>query len=328
MGLFSRKKKDSNIEDTIVSANQNSQDDFSQTDSITTNLEVNSHLKEEIANISENSSNISGSVQDVNDSLASLASSTLTQTEEISNASSILSSFSEKMEQLAYNVTNVQITVLDTDKAADDGLSAFSGLDESLKDLQSAFRMVSNTVNNLVSKIESVNIITDSISQIASQTNLLSLNAAIEAARAGEAGKGFSVVAGEVRKLAENSKQSVQSITKILDDIKADIIETSKAMEAGSLAIDNQQGTLANTRNSFNNIKTSISEAVEEIGGAIINLTEAASEKDQVLSIVQNVSSISQEHSALCQEIAANMDLQTTSLENLNSSISALKDEL
>ena len=50
---------------------------------------------------------------------------------------------------------------------------------------------------------------------------------------------GFSVVAGEV-KLAENSKQSVQSITKILDDIKADIIETSKAMEAGSLAIDNQ----------------------------------------------------------------------------------------
>ena len=188
--------------------------------------------------------------------------------------------------------------------------------------------MVSNTVNNLVSKIESVNIITDSISQIASQTNLLSLNAAIEAARAGEAGKGFSVVAGEVRKLAENSKQSVQSITKILDDIKADIIETSKAMEAGSLAIDNQQGTLANTRNSFNNIKTSISEAVEEIDGAIINLTEAASEKDQVLSIVQNVSSISQEHSALCKEIAANMDLQTTSLENLNSSISALKDEL
>ena len=76
----------------------------------------------------------------------------------------------------------------------------------------------------------------------------------------------------EVRKLAENSKQSVQSITKILDDIKADIIETSKAMEAGSLAIDNQQGTLANTRNSFNNIKTSISEAVEGIDGAIIKL--------------------------------------------------------
>jgi len=328
MGLFSKKNKGTNIQKPIESTEEVNQEELSQMDSIAVDLQQANHLKEEIANISENSSNISRSVQDVNESLSSLASSTLTQTEEIANASSILSSFSEKMEQLAYNVTNVQITVLDTDKAANDGLSAFSVLDESLKDLQSAFKMVSNTVNNLVSKIESVNIITDSISQIASQTNLLSLNAAIEAARAGEAGKGFSVVAGEVRKLAENSKQSVQSITKILDDIKADILETSKAMEAGSVAIDNQQDTLANTKNSFNNIKTSISDAVQEIDTAIVNLTEAASQKDQVLSIVHNVSSISQEHSALCQEIAANMDLQATSLENLNKSISALKNQL
>lgn len=321
MGLFSKKKATKSVKE------KNSIVDEFVADEIKEKENVAENFKNEMLNLGKNSSRISSAINDVNNSLSSLTNATLTQAEEINNARNVLESFNTCMEQLAYNITNVQITVLDTDKVADEGLNTFTDLDDSLSSLQQAFKTVSSTVNSLVSKLESVNTITDSISQIASQTNLLSLNAAIEAARAGEAGKGFSVVAGEVRKLAENSKQAVESITNILDDIKSDILNAYKAMENGGIAVDNQQKTLQSTKGSFTNIKSSISESVKEIDSCIENLTCASSEKDNVLSIMDKVTTISQEHSALSEEIAANMDLQTRSFEELNSNISTINYE-
>ncbi len=324
MGLFSKKNKKAVISND---SNNTILDEVAATE-IIEKENTNESLKDEMVKLSESSSNISTAIHDVNSSLSALTSASLTQAEEINNARNILETFNNRMEQLAYNITNVQITVLDTDKVADEGLNTFTDLDHSLNALQQAFKTVSSTVNSLVSKLESVNTITDSISQIASQTNLLSLNAAIEAARAGEAGKGFSVVAGEVRKLAENSKQSVESITKILDDIKTDILDASKAMEAGGVAVDNQQKTLQSTKGSFTNIKASINESVKEIDSCIENLTTASSEKDDVLSIMEKVTTLSQEHSAVSEEIAANMDLQTRNLEDLNNTIYSLNNQI
>lgn len=321
MGLFSKKKTTKLANEKIEIVNEFVAEEIKEKENTA------EKFKNEMVALEENSSRISGAINDVNNSLSSLTNATLTQAEEINNARNILDSFNSRMEQLAYNITNVQITVLDTDKVADEGLNTFTDLDDSLGSLEQAFKTVSSTVNSLVSKLESVNTITDSISQIASQTNLLSLNAAIEAARAGEAGKGFSVVAGEVRKLAENSKQAVESITNILDDIKSDIINASKAMETGGIAVDIQQKTLQSTKGSFTNIKSSISESVKEIDSCIENLTSASSEKDNVLSIMDNVSTISQEHSALSEEIAANMALQNSSLEELDSNISTLNSQ-
>ena len=320
MGLFSTLKKKE-----IVSSAPTTRDIIASKEIEDSN---SSEIKSQVGLLNENSTNISLAIKEVNSSLSNLTSATLTQAEEVTNATSILENFNKNMEELAYNITNVQIKVLDTGDVADEGLNTFVDLDASLKSLQQAFSIVSTTVNTLVSKLESVNTITDSISQIASQTNLLSLNAAIEAARAGEAGRGFSVVAGEVRKLAENSKQSVESITRILDDIKSDILDTSKATKTGNIALSTQQATLLNTKNSFTNIKSSINEANVEIDECIVNLVNSSSKKDEVISIMERVSTISQEHSALCEEIAANMDIQSNNIEEFDERVNNLNNTL
>ena len=246
------------------------------TESNTTSV-ITDQVKQEINSLRDTSNNIASSINEVTDSVNTLSNATVSQSQEIDTAATILRDFSDSMEKLAYNVTNVQIKVYDTDELSNKGITSIEKLDSSLNDLQSAFTVSSSTVNELVSKLESVNTITDSISQIAGQTNLLSLNAAIEAARAGEAGKGFSVVAGQVRKLADNSKQAVQSITKILEEIKKDILNASTAMNRGNEAINIQQETLSETKDSFQCIKSSIDDATNEINDCIENLAMASS---------------------------------------------------
>ena len=298
---------------------------ISQNETNNTNTDVNQmDLSNKVNVLKDKATTINSSIVDIASSATSLASHSESQNREIHTTQNILSHFRSSMEDLAFNITNVHIKVLDTDKLADTGLNTIDHLDTSLNDLENAFTISTSTVNALVSKLESVNSITDSISQIASQTNLLSLNAAIEAARAGDAGKGFSVVAGEVRKLAENSKLAVQSITSILEEIKVDIIKASNAMNSGNSALTTQHNSLEDAKNSFSDIKASIEDATQEINTSIENLTTASEQKDNVISSVDNISVLFQENEALSKEIASNLHSQKDAIRNISTSLTNL----
>ena len=283
-----------------------------------------SNTKNDFRELKAIGKNINNDINNIDFSVNSLLSSSTTQTSEVNTSKNILSDFSSNMEDLALNITNVHIKVLDTDKLADTGLNTLNNLNTSLSDLENAFGISTTTVNALVSKLESVNSITDSISQIAAQTNLLSLNAAIEAARAGEAGKGFSVVAGEVRKLAENSKEAVQSITKILEEIKIDILNASNAMNSGNSAISTQHNSIEDAKSNFSEIKTSIEEATDEILTCIDNLTTASSKKDDVITSVNNLSSSFQENETIASSLSSEVKSTIHDIDSLNKCISKL----
>ncbi|HOV28215.1 MAG TPA: methyl-accepting chemotaxis protein [Pseudobacteroides sp.] len=170
---------------------------------------------------------------------------------------------------------------------------------------------VSNAISDLSKKSNQIGQILEVIQGIAEQTNLLALNAAIEAARAGEAGRGFSVVADEIRKLAEQSSLSVREINQIINEVKTGIDHTVTQMDRAKVVVDEQTQSLYDTVNAFGEISkivVNIAENIQAVSKAANHLSKNAMQAGDSISYI---ASISQETAAGTEEVSASTQEQT-----------------
>lgn len=204
---------------------------------------------------------------------------------------------------------------------------------EDIKEVMKALRIFGEYFNNYSGKINSfenhmknIDEIIIVIENISKQTNLLALNAAIEAARAGEMGRGFSVVAEEIRNLAEQSQMATKNIAEIIGNAS---VETKVLIEGNgemTTQLEHQDDSLKQMFESFK----LITKAVEEIVPQIKSVNEEAHvlerQKESILMRIENSSSIAEEVSASCEEVSAACEEANTSTEEVAQSAMKLKD--
>jgi len=188
----------------------------------------------------------------------------------------------------------------------------------------SNFDAIVGNVNKALEKIEflqnrseQINEILEIITKISGQTDLLALNAAIEAARVGEFGKGFAVVAEEIRELAEQSSQSTERISHLINEIKADIQTTAEIIKNQHQNVSQGKSLMDETKQEFQQISKAITLTVNMIKEIAYSSEEQMNSIIQYIQNITQIAELSEKTSSNTEEIAASMEQQTASMQEI-----------
>ncbi|MCB2304997.1 methyl-accepting chemotaxis protein [Clostridium estertheticum] len=271
---------------------QKLQDSSKMVDSSSSNL---LGISTEMSSVSEN---IANSIQEV-------AGGTGNQASDMMSITSLLNSFGDEIELIALKISNVNQSSGYINTMASESSEGMESLISSIKKVKDAFDDFTTRFNVLGVNLNKVNEITDYIKGISEQTNLLALNAAIEAARAGEAGRGFSVVADEIRKLAEQSKESSESINGLINTISDEnkIITSSTGTMLSE--ISNQIIVINSATDSFRGILVAVSDVIPKIVEVNDSISTINKDKNIIIDKIESSSKVAEEISASSQEISA-----------------------
>lgn len=263
------------------------------------------NLNSAVEEIANGATSMANDVQDATESVVSVTNSMSTINENVSAVDGLSSTMMNNSTEVSDNVA----TLIDgTTKSIED-----------LKEISEKMGLVEDAVEKVVEAASEIN-------GIASQTNLLSLNASIEAARAGDAGKGFAVVAGEISNLAEQSDTAAKTIRDIMNNLKN---QTDEAVESIDKLADvmSKQGEISEkSKRSIDVLIQSINETNESITSIKDKTTSVSAECESLNGVIQNLSALSEENAASAEQTAASIEVVCGNVTEIKSSSSDVKD--
>lgn len=271
---------------------------------ITTSSQALQGFSEEFAasfdHIAESINNVNIAVDEIANGSSSQAAETMSASQKVTQMGTALDETTANVETLGSS----SVKMREYNKTAAKNLDELSAISETTK---SSVLLVQNQTNQTNDSAQEIREATELITDIANQTNLLSLNASIEAARAGENGRGFAVVADEIRNLSEQSRESAERIVEIVNTLIANSNTSVTTMNEVAENIRTQNNKIEETGEMFRSLNEEIAEVTEAIE-KIRKQTEALDvQKKEVLDIVDGLAAIAEQNAAGTEETSASM---------------------
>ncbi|QRG69842.1 methyl-accepting chemotaxis protein [Brevibacillus choshinensis] len=272
-----------------------------------------------------------GAINVITDNISAIAQRVSTQTSEVQATAHTVSEISQGVEQVAIAAESTSVATTRTFERAQGGMQLVEDVIGTVRQASAEVERTAGQMHSLRERARQITSIVEMISSIASQTNLLALNAAIEAARAGDAGRGFSVVASEVRKLAEESSSFSERIASIAHSINDEAMDMSKHMDEIVAMVSGGLQSVESVGTAFQNIVADIQSAAEQSESMTATSEEMAAGNQVVTNSMQRLASMSDEISDSITGVVETVDEQLHSIARINENVEQLKkmaDEL
>lgn len=237
----------------------------------------------------------------------------------------------QQMDKLSQKIENVSQNTLEMETIAQDTKVAVVAGADKMKELEIKTDSTNTVINQVVEEITTlekksiaIGNIVSVINDIAEQTNLLSLNASIEAARAGDAGRGFAVVADEIRKLADQSANSVAQIHNIISEIQSSVKTTVQHVHAAGENMKQQKVAVDDTENTFEDINHRVEQLVDNIKTITMSIAEIEGARINTLLAIESISAVSEENAAASTAVNETSKEQLKQVDMLDQAAKAL----
>ena len=254
-------------------------------------------------------------------SMSEISQGASDQAEDILVAAEEVSKISDLIEENNVSLANLKDGSAEMELTSQNAIEILNSLSQMSETTEAAISLINEKMDMTNKATEEIAVATDLITNIASQTNLLAINASIEAARAGDSGRGFAVVAEEIKMLSDQSEQSASKIRDIISSLISTVEEANKAVKNVSDIITRQNKDIEDTEKAFSRVMSCVKKSeqqVEEISNKNDVLGEA---KDTITELISNLSAIAQENAAMSCE-------SNLSMEDLGREMTSIMSEI